>query len=48
MKISSYYRDLSSALNAAGVQFLIVGGYAVMIHTEPHYMKDLDSRRALA
>lgn len=42
MKISSDYRDLLSALNEGGVRFLIVGGYAVMIHTEPHYTKDLD------
>jgi len=42
MKISSDYRDLLSIFNAAGVRYLIVGGYAVMIHTEPHYTKDLD------
>jgi hypothetical protein len=29
-------------LNAAGVRYLIVGGYAVMVHTEPRYTKDLD------
>jgi hypothetical protein len=29
-------------LNAAGVSYLIVGGYAVMIHSEPRYTKDLD------
>jgi hypothetical protein len=27
--------------NAAGVRYLIVGGYAVMIHSEPRYTKDL-------
>ena len=42
MKISSDYKDLLSILNAAGVRYLIVGGYAVMIHTEPSYTKDLD------
>ena len=42
MKISSDYRDLLSIFNAAGVRYLIVGGYAVMIHTEPRYTKDLD------
>ena len=26
----------------AGVRYLIVGGYAVMVHTEPRYTKDLD------
>ena len=42
MKISSDYRDLLKSLNAAGVRYLVVGGYAVMIHTEPRYTKDLD------
>jgi hypothetical protein len=42
MKISSDYKDLLSIFNAAGVRYLIVGGYAVMIYTEPHYTKDLD------
>jgi predicted nucleotidyltransferase len=42
MKISSDYRDLLSIFNAAGVRYLIVGGYAVMIHAEPRYTKDLN------
>jgi hypothetical protein len=42
MKISSDYKDLLSIFNAAGVRYLIVGGYAVMIHAEPRYTKDLD------
>src|SRR5947209_5468531 len=42
MKISSDYKDLLSIFNAAGVRYLIAGGYAVMVHTEPHYTKDLD------
>lgn len=42
MRISSDYRDLLKSLNAAGVRFLVVGGYAVMIHTEPRHTKDLD------
>jgi hypothetical protein len=29
-------------LNEAGVRYLIVGGYAVMVHTEPRFTKDLD------
>src|ERR1700690_1423754 len=41
MKISSDYKDLLRTFNAAGVRYLIVGGYAVMIHTEPRYTKDL-------
>jgi len=42
MKINSDYRDLLKNLNAEGVRYLIVGGYAVMVHTEPFYTKDLD------
>jgi len=42
MKINSDYRDLLRSLNAAGVRYLIVGGYAVMIYTEPSFTKDLD------
>src|ERR1022692_5155580 len=42
MKITSSFRDLLRDLNAAGVRYLIVGGYAVMVHTEPRYTKDLD------
>ena len=42
MKISSDYRDLLSIFNAAGVRFLIAGGYAAMVHTEPRYTRDLD------
>jgi len=42
MKINSDFRDLLRDLNAAGVRYLIVGGYAVMAHTEPRYTKDLD------
>jgi len=42
MKINSDYKDLLRSLNAADVRYLIVGGYAVMIHTEPHFTKDLD------
>jgi hypothetical protein len=42
MKINSDFRDLLRDLDAAGVRHLIMGGYAVMIHTEPRYTKDLD------
>ena len=42
MKISSDYKDLLNTFNAAGVRYLVVGGYAVMIHSEPRYTKDLD------
>jgi hypothetical protein len=42
MKINSDFRDLLRSLNVAGVRYLIVGGYAWMVHTEPFYTKDLD------
>ena len=29
-------------LNACGARYLVVGGYAVMRHTEPRFTKDLD------
>ena len=42
MKINSDFGDLLRHLNAAGVRYLVVGGYAVMVHTEPRYTKDPD------
>ena len=42
MKINSGFRGLLRDLNAAGVRYLIVGGYAMMVHTEPRYTKGLD------
>jgi hypothetical protein len=42
MKINSGFRDLLRSFNVAGVRYLIVGGYAVMVHTEPRYTKDLN------
>jgi hypothetical protein len=42
VKINSDFKDLLRSLNAAGIRYLIVGGYAVMVHTEPRYTKDLD------
>ncbi len=35
------FRSLFSALSAAGAEFLLVGGHAVMFHTAPRYTKDL-------
>lgn len=42
MKVNSDFRDLLHALNAANVRYLVVGGYALMVHTEPRFTKDLD------
>lgn len=36
------YRELLRTFNGNGVEYLIVGGYAVMKYTEPRFTKDLD------
>lgn len=38
----SDFRELLEVLNACGVRYLIVGGYAVMKYTEPRFTKDLE------
>ncbi|QQS31781.1 MAG: hypothetical protein IPM50_08780 [Acidobacteriota bacterium] len=40
--MNSDFSDLLVALNDAGAEYLVVGGYAVGKHTEPRYTKDLD------
>lgn len=40
--INSDFRDIVSALSSARVRYLVVGGVAVIEHTEPRYTKDLD------
>ena len=42
MEESPHYRELLQALNDFEVEYLIVGGYAVMKYSEPRYTKDLD------
>src|SRR5436853_6067697 len=42
MSLNSDFKELLNILNVAQVRYLIVGGYAVMEHTEPRYTKDLD------
>ena len=42
MKINSNFKDLLRLFAAAGVRYLVVGGYAVMKYTEPYSTKDLD------
>jgi hypothetical protein len=39
---NSHFKDLLNALNGCGAKYLVVGGYAVMLYTEPRYTKDLD------
>jgi len=36
------FKDLPRLFNQHQVQYLIVGGYAVMKYTEPFYTKDMD------
>jgi len=43
MKINSDFKDLLQSFNDAGVRYLIVGGYAVMVHTEPGRCNEVNS-----
>jgi hypothetical protein len=36
------FKDLLSAFNAHSVKYLVVGGYAVSLHSQPRATKDLD------
>ena len=36
------FKDLLNILNAEGVEYLIIGAYAVIVYTEPRFTKDLD------
>jgi hypothetical protein len=40
--VNSDFKDLLQLFNANEVEYLIVGGYAVIEYTEPRYTKDLD------
>jgi hypothetical protein len=42
MAESPHYKELLQVLNKFRVEFLIVGGFAVMKYGEPRYTKDLD------
>lgn len=42
MSIPSDFRDLLAEFAAGGVEYLVVGGYAVGVHAEPRFTKDLD------
>jgi hypothetical protein len=42
MAESPHYKELLQLLNEFEVQYLIVGGFAVMKYGEPRYTKDLD------
>lgn len=36
------YKDLLSAFQSHGVKYLVVGGFAVIYHSQPRYTKDMD------
>lgn len=40
--MSPDFEDLLRLFNDSGARYLIVGGHAVMLYTEPRYTKDLD------
>lgn len=40
--MNSDFKDILRSLLNAGVELMVVGGYAVMRYTEPRYTKDLD------
>jgi hypothetical protein len=42
MVLNKDFREFIELLNANGVEYLIVGGYAVGFHGHPRYTKDLD------
>jgi len=39
---NSDFSELLSALHESQVKYLVIGGYAVMLYTEPRFTKDLD------
>jgi hypothetical protein len=42
MAINPDFSDLFASLNAAGARYLLVGSYALAIHAQPRFTKDLD------
>jgi hypothetical protein len=42
MSVNSDFKDLLSIFNVYHVKYLVIGGYAVIMYTEPRYTKDLD------
>ena len=42
MELQSDFRDLLASFDAAGVEYLVVGGYALAFHGAPRYTGDLD------
>ena len=42
MFVNSNFSDLLSLFNAKRVEYLVIGGYAVVQHAEPRFTNDLD------
>ncbi|MGH8566762.1 MAG: hypothetical protein ACREXU_01785, partial [Gammaproteobacteria bacterium] len=40
--LSQDFKEFIGSLNDNGVEYLIIGGYAVAFHGHPRYTKDLD------
>ena len=40
--MNSDFKDLLALLNKYQARYVVIGGYAVMLYTEPRYTKDLD------
>ena len=36
------YKDVLSAFQSHGVKYLVVGGFAVIFHSQPRFTKDMD------
>jgi uncharacterized nucleotidyltransferase DUF6036 len=42
MELNQDFREFFLSLNARGVRYLVVGGFAVALHGHPRYTKDID------
>jgi hypothetical protein len=42
MKISKDFEEFFELLNLRDVKYLMIGGYALAVHAEPRYTKDVD------
>ena len=42
MVLSKDFKEFIALLNAHQIKYLIVGGYAVGLHAQPRFTKDLD------
>lgn len=42
MELNRDFREFFQSLNANGVRYLVVGGFAVALHGHPRYTKDID------